>query len=112
MKFSDQEKAFSVEIYLRTGSFKESMYQFKKHFKVKKSPSRQRIAEWTAKFRGVGSVQDQNRGRSLKSTRKTKVHFHDEFWNKYKNRRFFLNVVVAFRMDFFQQNLYHSSDIN
>ena len=64
MKFSDKERAFSVEVYLRTGSFKESMSQFKKHYKVRKSPSRQRIAEWTSKFRENGSVQDQNRGKS------------------------------------------------
>ena len=64
MKFSDREKSFAVEVYLKTGSFKKSKREFQKKFDSRISPSKQRISSWTSKFREIGSVHDQNAGRS------------------------------------------------
>ena len=62
--FSDKEKAFAVEHYLKTGSFKKAALKFRQHYKTRHSPSKQRIYEWTDKFRKTGSVKKQNLGKS------------------------------------------------
>ena len=49
--FSDKEKAFAVEHYLKTGSFKKAALKFRQHYKTRHNPSKQRIYEWTDKFR-------------------------------------------------------------
>ena len=62
--FTDREKAFVVEHYLRTGSFKQAALKFRQHYNTRHSPSKQRISDWTDKFRKTGSLKKQNLGKS------------------------------------------------
>ena len=62
--FTDREKAFVVEHYLRTGSFKQAAWKFRQHYNTRHSPSKQRISDWTDKFRKTGSLKKQNLSKS------------------------------------------------
>ena len=56
--FSNSEKSFTVEAYLKSGSFSVAQKSFKNKYKTKRyPPSKSRIFNWTQKFRATGSVQ-------------------------------------------------------
>ena len=64
MTWKDDEKAYAVETFFRTGSYAQTMLSFRKRFNVLKSPNKSRIAHWVKKFRVEGTVQNRNSGRS------------------------------------------------
>ena len=64
MVWTDQEKAFAVLTFNKTGSFKETAIKFRKQFKTRKSPAKSRIQDWLKKFKDNGSVYKCNKGKS------------------------------------------------
>ena len=64
MVWTDQEKAFAVLTFNKTGSFKETAIKFRKQFKTRKSPAKSRIQDWLKKSYDNGSVYKYNKGKS------------------------------------------------
>ena len=63
MTWKDDEKAYAVKTFFKTGSYVQTMLSFRKRFNVLKSPNKTRIAHWVKKFRIEGTVKNLNSGR-------------------------------------------------
>ena len=56
MPWTVAEKAFSVETYLTTHSFRKTAVLFRERFRCRKTPSKSRIHNWLNTFRTQGTV--------------------------------------------------------
>ena len=77
MAWSNEQKAFLVQCYIKTKSFKESLRLFCRHFNIDsqalptKLPSKQIIIYWYKKFLATGSVQSRSKGAQHTKWRRT-----------------------------------------
>ena len=66
MVWNDQEKAFAVLTFNKTGSFVQTLIEFRKKFKTRKSPAKNRIQSWLKKFTENGTIKNSNKCNSGK----------------------------------------------
>ena len=59
MAWTNQEKAYCVEAYFKTGSLKATATAFRKTFQRRNSPAKSQIWRWVAKFRSSASIQNE-----------------------------------------------------
>lgn len=61
MPWTNQQKAFAIEEYLKTRSFQKTIKIFNQRYGIsrRKGPSKSRVFEWLKKFRQQGTVHDQ-----------------------------------------------------
>ena len=64
MQLTDEQRTLIVEVFLRTNSCNEVIATFQQRYPERNSPSFSTIRRNVAKFRRVGSISNQNAGRS------------------------------------------------